>query len=299
MAEENTNKHKIGLVLEGGGMRGLFSAGVTDAMMEQGIVVDGAIGVSAGICFGCNYKSHQIGRALRYNMAHAHKRDYMSLWSLITTGNYINADFAFHRVPMELDVFDEEAFNANPMEMHLVATDVETGEAEYHKCTAIKSFEGLEWVRASSSMPLVSTMVPLQGRLYLDGGIADSIPLKYFQSIGYEKCIVVLTRERGYRKKGSAVMNALCSIVYRKFPKLVQAIKNRPEIYNAELDYLWEQEKAGNVLVICPETAPKTSRVESKPEELRKIHGTGYALAMKMMPKIKEFALNTCKNQKK
>ena len=176
---------KKGLVLEGGGLRSLFSAGVIDVMMENQITFDGIIGVSAGATFGSNYKSGQIGRALRYNIALKDDPRYISWRSFFKTGDLVGAEFSYHVMPTELDIFDYEAFRQNPMEFHIVCTDAETGEPVY-KQLDIMDYEGLEWVRASASMPIVSKPVPLKGRKLLDGGIADSIPLKHFQELGYE-----------------------------------------------------------------------------------------------------------------
>ena len=177
---------KKGLVLEGGAMRGLWTAGVTDVMMEHDIWPDGLIGVSAGAAFGCNYKSRQIGRAIRYNTRFARDKRYSGLWSLLTSGDYFNAKFGYHVVPYEYDLFDTKTFEQNPMQFIVVCTDVETGEAVYHDMNHV-SFDELEWLRASASMPLVSKVVEVQGRKLLDGGVSDSIPLSFFESIGYDR----------------------------------------------------------------------------------------------------------------
>ena len=146
---------KTGLVMEGGAMRGLFTAGVIDVMMEKEIEFDGAIGVSAGAAFGCNYKSKQIGRALRYNINDCKDKRYCSMKSLITTGNLYGAEFCYHELPDKLDIFDCETFENNPMEFYLVCTDVLTGKPIYKKCEKA-DYDCLEWMRASASMPLAS-----------------------------------------------------------------------------------------------------------------------------------------------
>ena len=163
---------KTGLVLEGGAMRGMFTAGVTDVMMEHGIEFDGAVGVSAGAAFGCNYKSRQIGRSIRYNKRFCNDRRYCGLRSLLLTGNIYNTDFAYREVPLHLDEFDFAAYAANPMEFWLVCTDIETGLPVYHRYDGYHD-HGFDWIRASASMPMVSRTVEIDGQKLLDGGISD------------------------------------------------------------------------------------------------------------------------------
>ena len=213
---------KKGLVLEGGAMRGLWTAGVTDVMMEHDIWPDGLIGVSAGAAFGCNYKSRQIGRAIRYNTRFARDRRYSGVWSLVTSGDYFNAKFGYHVVPYEYDLFDTKTFEQNPMQFIVVCTDVETGEAVYHDMNHV-SFDELEWLRASASMPLVSKVVEVQGRKLLDGGVSDSIPLSYFESIGYDRNVVILTQPLGYQKQPSKLM-PLMRLSLREHPQFVTAM---------------------------------------------------------------------------
>ena len=193
---------KKGLVLEGGAMRGLFTAGIIDVMMEAGVEPDGLIGVSAGAAFGCNYKSRQPGRAIRYNTRFAKDPRYSGLRSLIKSGDYFNAEFGYHIVPKQYDIFDVEAFEQNPMAFIVVCTDVLTGEAVYHKMERV-NFDELEWLRASASMPLASKVVEVGGRKLLDGGVADSIPLEYFEELEYVReaeregrCLVIRPDEK-------------------------------------------------------------------------------------------------------
>ena len=195
---------KYGIVLEGGAMRGLFTAGVTDVLMEEGITFDGAVGVSAGAAFGCNIKSNQPGRAVRYNLRFCNDKRYCSKRSLIKTGDLFNAEFCYHTVPEKLDPFDFKAYETSKMEFYIVCTDVLTGKPVYHRSSKMDR-SGLEWLRASASLPLVSRIVEADGRKLLDGGISDSIPLRFMESVGYEKNIVVLTQPRDYRKKKTAV----------------------------------------------------------------------------------------------
>ena len=242
---------KTGLVLEGGGMRGLFTAGVMDVMMEAGIRFDGIVGVSAGATFGCNYKSHQAGRVLRYNVRFKDDPRYMGLCSLLRTGDLVAAEFSYHTLPNVLDVFDFATFNADPTEFHIVCTDALTGEPVYRRLDRMDD-EGLDWIRASASMPLVSRPVQLDGKLLLDGGISDSIPLRYFQKQGFERNVVILTQPKGFYKKKTKLM-PLFHLFMRRYPAIIRAMSRRHLMYNDELAYLGEQERRGNILLIYPQ----------------------------------------------
>ena len=195
---------KHGLVLEGGAMRGLFTAGVIDVMMEEGIGFDGAIGVSAGAVFGSNYKSNQPGRVIRYNLRFCQDPRYSSFRSLAKTGDLFGADFCYREIPDHLDPFDREAYESSPMDFYVVATDVHTGKPVYHNCRK-GDREDLDWFRASASMPLAARIVEVGGYQLLDGGISDSIPLKYLESVGYDRNVVILTQPMGYEKKKTPV----------------------------------------------------------------------------------------------
>ena len=210
---------KKGLILEGGAMRGLFTAGVMDVLMENGVEFDGIIGVSAGAAFGCNYKSGQIGRALRYNIKYCRDKRYCGINSLLKSGNLYNTDFCYGEVPLSLDKFDFDAYLKNPAEFYVVCTDVESGRPVYHKYTGAED-SGFDWIRASASMPLVSQIVNIDGKKLLDGGISDSIPVKYFESIGYNKNVAVLTQTKEYRK-GKNRMMPLIRRRYKMYPKLI------------------------------------------------------------------------------
>jgi len=284
---------KKGLVLEGGGLRALFSAGVTDVMMENNIQFDGLIGVSAGATFGCNYKSGQIGRALRYNITFKDDPRYMSWRSFWKTGDLVGAEFSYHILPAELDIFDNKAFRQNPMEFHIVCTDAETGEPVYKQLDDMDS-EGLDWIRASASMPIVSRPVPLQGRKLLDGGIVNSIPLKHFQELGYERNIVVLTQPKGFFKKRTKLM-PLFHLTMRKYPAIIKAMGRRHLMYNEQLRYLAEQEKKGNVLLIYPEDTLPIGRTEQNEEKMRKVYQMGRKCAEDNLKRIKEFLTKTDK----
>ncbi len=278
---------KTGLVLEGGAMRGMFTAGIMDVLMEAGVIFDGAIGVSAGAAFGVNYKSRQIGRAVRYNMRFCADKRYCGLRCLLRTGNIYSTEFAYGEVPLKHDVFDFDAYRCNPMEFHIVCTDVESGQPVYHRWDSFDD-HGFDWIRASASMPLVSKIVEIDGQKLLDGGIADSIPLRYFESIGYGRNVVILTQPDAYEKKENGLL-FLIRWKYRKYPHLVRAMEKRHELYNETLAYIAQKEKAGEILVLRPETALPVSRVERKPERLKAVYDIGRAAAQARLAEIRAF----------
>lgn len=269
-------------------MRGMFTCGVIDTFMEAGIHFDGLVGVSAGAAFGCNYKSHQIGRALRYNKAFAADARYMGIRSLATSGNLINAEFAYHVVPTQYDIFDSKTFEQDPMSFHLVCTDVQTGKPVYHELTKV-DFEALEWIRASASMPGVSKPVCLDGMALLDGGISDSIPLRYFQSQGYERNVVILTQPKGYYKQTSRLQNILLRILASKYPAIRRAMKVRHDMYNAQLHYIAAEEQAGRALLIYPERPLGISRVCSNASQLQQTYDLGQRHAQRVLEQVKQF----------
>ena len=277
---------KRGLVLEGGALRGLFSAGVIDVMMENGIDYDGVIGVSAGSNFGCNYKSRQPGRVIRYNVRFANDPRYMGLRSLITTGNLVGAEFAYHYMPLQLDVFDIATFESDPMEFYLVCTDCLTGEPVYYRMDKV-NYDSLEWLRASASMPLVTRPVKVGGRVLLDGGISDSIPLKHFQSMGFDRNVVVLTRPRSYRKEPTKLWPY--RLLMRRYPAITQAMARRHEMYNSQLDYVEREEQAGRIFVIAPEQDLPIGRVEMNVEKMNAVYNIGRETATALLPRLKEF----------
>lgn len=278
---------KTGLILEGGAMRGLFTAGVMDVLMEHSVEFDGAIGVSAGAAFGCNYKSRQIGRVLRYNTRFCSDKRYGGLRVLLKTGNIYSTDFCYGEVPVKYDPFDFETYGNNPMEFYVVATDIETGEAVYHRYEGTEP-SGFDWIRASASIPLVSQIVEIDGRKMLDGGIADSIPVQYFEQLGYEKNVVVLTRPSGYQKEKNKVL-PLIRKKYKAYPKLVEAMENRHERYNETLGYIRQQEQAGKLFVIRPEESIPVRRVEKDPERLKAAYEMGRKTMERQMDEVMEF----------
>lgn len=278
---------KKGLILEGGAMRGMFTAGVLDVMMENELVFDGAVGVSAGACFGCNYKSVQPGRAIRYNKRYARDRRYCSFYSLVTTGDLYGAEFCYHELPTKLDIFDEKAFVENPMEFYVVCTDAETGQAVYRKIDDC-SDESLEWIRASASMPIVSRPVELHGRKLLDGGISDSIPLRWFRSRGYDKNVIVLTQPASYRKKPISFQKEI-RFLLRKYPAVYEKLLMRHEEYNSVIKEIDALEKQGKVFVIRPAESLGIGKIEHDPEKMEKVYQIGRKEAKSKMERMKEF----------
>ena len=278
---------KKGLILEGGAMRGMFTSGVLDVFMENGIEFDGAIGVSAGATFGCNFKSRQIGRAIRYNKRFSHNWRYCSIRSLIFTGDLYGADFCYNKLPNELDIFDLETYRKNPMEFYCVASDCVTGEPVYKKLENCDA-KDLTWMRASASMPLASSVVKVDGYKLLDGGMTDSIPLKYFESLGYDRNVVILTQPREYQKKPASLMG-LMRIMLKKYPKLVDAMSRRHIVYNEETSDVFAKADCGEVFVICPKEPLGISRTEKNPDELQRVYDEGRNLATDLLPSIKSF----------
>lgn len=276
----------IGLVLEGGAMRGMFTAGVLDVFMENGVSFPAMVGVSAGAAFGCNYKSRQIGRVIRYNTRFCRDKRYCSIHSLITTGDLFGADFCYREIPEELDPFDNDAFDENPMAFYVVATNVYTGEPVYQRLDKVDENCYL-WMRASASMPMVSTPVQVDGYTLLDGGMSDSIPLRFMQKLGYEKNVVVLTRPRSYRKKPSN--RALFRVALRKYPAMIDVMSRRHEMYAFEQRLVFESEKRGSTLVLCPDTPLDVGRVEHDPEKLRSAYDEGGRIALRELDRVKAF----------
>jgi predicted patatin/cPLA2 family phospholipase len=278
---------KTGLVLEGGAMRGIFTAGVTDIMMENGIDFDGVIGVSAGAAFGCNYKSKQNGRAIRYNLKFCNDKRFCSVQSLVKTGDMFGAEFCYHELPEKHDIFDTKTFEENPQEFYVVCTDVITGKPVYKRLDKAE-YNDLEWIRASASMPLASRIVEIDGYKLLDGGISDSIPLAYFQKIGYEKCVVILTQPKGYIKTPSKSIYA-AKLMLRKYPELIKTLENRPEVYNKQVKYIRNEEKKGNVFVIAPEEKLPVNRVEHDADKLRAVYEIGRKIGKNRLNDLKAF----------
>ncbi len=278
---------KSGLILEGGAMRGLFTCGVLDVLMENGIRFDGGAGISAGAVFGCNYKSRQIGRAVRYNKRYCRDPRYCSVRSLLKTGDLYGADFCYRELPEVLDPFDRAAFAENPMEFYIGATDADTGEIRYHKCGDGGERDML-WMRGSASLPMVSRAVEVDGFRLLDGGMTDPVPYRFMERAGYDRNLYVLTQPRGYRK-GKTRGLALMGLALRRTPKMAAVLAARPAVYNRQMDEIDEKERRGEILALRPPEALGISRTEHDPAELERVYQIGRAEAEKALPAIRAF----------
>ena len=278
---------KTCLILEGGAMRGMYTAGVLDIFLENNIHVDGIIGVSAGALFGINYCSKQKGRALRYNKKYINDKsvDYMGLKTLIKTGNIINKEFAFDKLPFELDIFDEAEFKKSKTDFYATITNVKTGKPEYVQITNTK--KQMEVFRATGAMPFVSQMVEVNKKLYLDGALGDSIPIDEAIKMGYNKIIVVLTRTLDYRKKKPLQM--LAKIKYKEYPNLIEAINTRYIKYNETIEKIIDLENKKEIIVIRPTKDLKIKRIERDVNKLQEMYNLGVSDCKKLLPKIKRF----------
>lgn len=262
---------KVGLVLEGGAMRGMYTAGILDSFLDNNIKVDCILGVSAGALFGVNYCSKQKGRALRYNKKYIKDSRYMSLKSLIKTGNLVNTEFAYHEVPFKLDVFDEETYSKSKTDFYAVITNIKTGKAEYKKLINVSV--QIDELRASGSMPYVSKPVKIGNEYYLDGALADSIPVLKCKEMGYEKIIVVLTKPLSYRKKKRPAF--IAKMFYKKYPNLVNAINTRYIKYNETLDIIIDMENKKEIFVFRPSKDLKIKRIEKDTDKLQAMYDLG------------------------
>ena len=276
---------KVGLVLEGGAMRGMYTAGVLDTFLNYDIKVDGIIGTSAGVLFGVNYPSKQKGRVIRYNKKYCNDKRYMGLHSLITSGNIINKEFSFYEVPFKLDIFDDETFSKSGIDFYATVSNIETGEAEYIKVNKI--LEQMEVLRATAAMPFVSEIVEIDGKKYLDGGVTDAIPLDKCKELGYEKIIVVLTRVKEYRKKKSS--DFLAKLMYKKYPKLIDAMNRKYEIYNETVERIIDSENKKEIFVIRPSRFIKVGRIEKDPEKLQEMYDLGVQDTKNCIEELKKY----------
>ena len=263
---------KTALVLEGGGMRGLYTCGVLDFFMDMNIHFDAVIGVSAGACHACSYVSNQRGRALRTATQWIQDSRYMSLKSLVQTGDLFNAQFVYYDIPNRYDPYDYQAFNQSHTKLYATCTDCYTGKPLYFPIAHMQ--EDIEFIRASASLPLVANMVNYHGYTMLDGGIADSIPFEHMMEKGYDKIVVVLTRCKGYQKEANALM-PLIRKRYKEYPELIKACENRHIHYNQQLQTLDTLEKKNQVFCIYPSEI-HVGRLEKDPKKLKELYHTGY-----------------------
>lgn len=275
-----------GLVLEGGGMRGVYTAGVLDAFLDEKLVFSSVYGVSAGSCHACSYLSGQRGRAFRVNVDYLDDPEYCGVHTYLRTGNVFGAKMLYEEIPDVLDPFDHEAFSHYEGKFYAVVTDVETGQARYLRVTDLKR---QMWViRASSSMPLVSKTLVVKGHHLLDGGIADSIPIRRSLADGNKKNVVILTRDADYRKEPNPLM-PLMKLRYPKKKAFVEAMRTRHIRYNETLDFLKEQEAAGEVFVIRPSAQVEVGRVEKDREKLTALYEQGVRDGQEALASLREY----------
>lgn len=277
---------KTAIILEGGAMRGIYTAGVLDVFMEYGITADAVFGVSAGAIHGCSFISGQQGRSIRYYSKYAGTRQFMSFHSFLTTGDIVNAQFCYHDLPDTLDPFDHDAFEASKIEFYATCSNVKTGKAEYILCNSLRG-EKMDYLRASASMPFVSHIVQIDGKKLLDGGICDSIPVKAAMEMGFEKQIVVLTRPQHYRKHPSSPIPA--KLRYSKYPNFVQALINRPQQYNDTLDFIGQKEAEDNFFVIRPSADLHIGRIEKDRARIRAQYDLGRTDALACIADLQAF----------
>lgn len=281
-------RNDIGLVLEGGGFRGMFTAGVLDVFMERGLAgFESVWGVSAGALMATSYLSGQLGRSCRINLAFRDDKRYMSTYQLAKTGNIVGTTFLYNEVQNDIDPFDYDAFNANPTRLFATVSDVTFGTPDYIEITSLP--EKMDYVRASASLPVVSRMVKVDGRLLLDGGTTDSVPLeRALREPGCSRAVVVLTQERAYRKGQTSLMPAARKL-YEDFPYYLQAIESRPERYNAQRDYIWEQEQAGNAFILAPERPVSVANMEHDGAKLLDLYLQGRSVAAQQWDALQTF----------
>ena len=278
---------KKGLVLEGGAMRGMFTCGIIDIFLENNIAIDGLAGISAGAIFGCNYKSKQIGRGVRYNKKWGRDPRYFGLRSLLLTGDIYGKEFCYHDVIEELDPVDKKTYKENNIDFFIGATDIEEGVIRYFNSKEVDE-RTIEWLRASASMPLVSNVVEVDGYKLLDGGMMDPVPYSIMIKNGYEKNVIVLTQPRDFVKKKASLMT-LIKLKYHKYPKLVESMANRHILYNKQLEEIRQLEKENKVYVIAPKESLKIKRTENNPDELERVYQIGRTEAMEKLEEVKTF----------
>ena len=278
---------RVGLVLEGGAMRGMYTAGVLDIFLENEICADIVVGVSAGALFGVNYLSGQKGRVIRYNKRFNSDKNYLGLRPLLREGNIVSTKYAYEEVPRKLDIFDDESYKKSGVPFYAVVTDIETGEPEYIQIHSV--FNQMDVLRASGSMPFVSKPVVYNNKTYLDGGISDSIPFKWLSSQGCDKLIVILTRDMEYRK--NQMSPSLIKLFYKKQPQLSERLLKRHNVYNSSVELLKQWEDEGKAFVIRPSKPIEIGRIETNPDKLQEVYDLGVKDATECLLELQKYIL--------
>ena len=277
---------EAGLVVEGGGMRGVYTAGVLDYFMEKNLYFDDCYGVSAGACHISSYVSKQIGRSMKVTLDYINDKRYCSVNSLIKTGDMFGVEMLYDLIPNKLELYDYDTFNKFKGNFYSVVTNCKTGKAEYIKIKDMK--KDIIAVRASSSLPLLSRIVEINGKEYLDGGITDSIPIKKSIKDGHKKNVVILTRDKTYRKSKPKFLSFF-KLKYKKYPNLVKAIENRYKMYNETLDFIEEEKAKNKVFIIQPKLPVKISRIEKDKDKLKALYNQGYEDAKEIYEDLMKF----------
>ncbi len=278
--------YQTGHVLEGGGMKGVYSSGVLDFFLDKGLEFSSCYGVSAGACSLCSFLSKQRGRAYHTNVDYLEDKNYCSLYSLLKTGDLFGADMCYYQIPEKLNPYDYETFEKYQGKFYSVVTNIETGCPEY---IPIKDMHtDIEAIRASASLPLVSRNVKIGDKLYLDGGISDAIPLRKSMEDGNRKNVVVMTKEVGYRRQPSSGVS-LIRMRYRKYPKVYELMKDRHNAYNNTLDFLNEEVEKGTVFLIQPKEKSDVGRIEKDRDKLKALYEEGYKEASECYEELLKF----------
>ena len=278
-------KRKIGLVLEGGGMRGIYTAGVLDVFMEQGITFDGVIGVSAGAIHGASFVSGQKGRNIRYYKKYCNDPRFMSWRNFFATGDVVGTEFCYHELPERLEPYDYETFEKLGIEFYVGCSNVETGKPEYLRITDFR--KEIDKLRASASLPYVSRMVEIDGMKLMDGGCTDSVPVEGFMKLGFKRNVVVLTRHKGYVKKPEN--GWIAGIAFRKYPAFARALRSRHIVYNKNIKAIERLEAEGKVFVIRPSVELTIGRMDHNPDNLQKTYWIGRKDALKQLDAMKKW----------
>ncbi len=276
---------KVGLVLEGGGMRCLFMAAVLDAFIDENIKIDMVSSVSAGSLFGVNLLSKQKGRALRYSLKYNPDPNYIGWRPLVREGNILATKYAYEDIVHRLDPFDNEEFKRANIPFCVVLTDVHSGESKYVNIEDV--FGQIDTLRATGSLPFLFNAVEINGHKYLDGGIFDSIPYEWMLAQGCDKVIVVLTRNTEYRKEP---FSKIGTFLYRfRYPKIAEGLKHRHEMYNRKVVELQKLEKEGKVFIIRPDQPIDITRLERDPVKLQQVYDLGVRVIKERMPALKAY----------
>ena len=286
--DKKDTMYEAGLVLEGGGMRGLYTAGVLDFFIDKGIYFRNCYGVSAGATQGCSYLSKQKGRAYRIFTKYINDKRYASFGNLLKEGNYFGKDFSLKMIPDELEPYDHETFVNSGANFYAVASNCRTGEPAYLKVEDTRREVDMDKIWASCSLPLLSKNVHIEGEEYLDGGVADSIPVVKALRDGNKKVVLVLTRDSSYRKEPNKLM-PIIKLKYKSYPKLIELMEKRHRIYNKTLKRIEKFEKEGKIFVIRPKSVVEIGRLEKDTKKMKALYNVGYNEAKESFDKLMDY----------